>query len=302
MLGGRAPAPALPDGRGMLILSNPGSGSRDDAIDALESRLPGAEILEPDPNGDFAEHLEEHIRRTRPRALGVCGGDGSIVCVAESALTHDLPLAVFAGGTLNHFARDAGVADFELTAEAVENGEASRVDLAYVVVDGKQRVSFVNTATFGGYPDSVRLREKLEGRVGKWPAAAIAMVRVLARAEPMRITLDGRTMSVWMLFVGNGRYAPTDQVPMSRPSIASGTLDVRYLPSTPFLSRTRLVLAALTGTLGISSTYVHSAQRDLTVSVDGPDVALATDGEVTADGQDFEFSMNECGLVLYRAR
>ncbi len=300
-LGGPASAPALPGGRGLLILFNPGSGSSDDVASTLRTRLPDADIFEPDPDGDFAERLEDRIRRTAPRALGVCGGDGSIVCVAESALAHDLPLVVFAGGTLNHFARDAGVADPDLTIDAVENGEASRVDLAYVIVDGRDRVSFVNTATFGGYPDSVKLREKLEGRVGKWPAAAIAMVRVLAQAQPMEITLDSRKMSVWMLFVGNGRYAPADQVPMWRPTIASGTLDVRYLPSTPFLSRTRLILAALTGTLGVSPTYVHSAQKTLAVTVDGPDVALATDGEVTADGRRFEFSIDECDLVLYRA-
>jgi diacylglycerol kinase family enzyme len=105
---------------------------------------------------------------------------------------------------------------------------------------------------------------------------------------------------VWMLFVGNGRYSPTDQVPMSRPSIGSGTLDVRFLPSKPFLSRTRLILAALTGTLGSSSTYVHLSTKTLEVAVSGPQVALATDGEVTADGRTFDFDVDRDGLVLYR--
>lgn len=299
-LGRSTRAPALPGGRGLLVLSNPGSGSDSETIPEIRERLPEADIFEPDPDIDFGEQLEARIRATSPRALGVCGGDGTIVSVAETASTHGYAVAVFAGGTLNHFARDAGVTDVADVAAAIERGEAARVDLAVVDVDNDHRVYFVNTATFGGYPDAVRLREKLEQRIGKWPAAAVSMLRVLARAEPMTITLDGRAMSVWMLFVGNGRYTPIDQVPMSRSTIASGTLDVRYLPSTPWLSRTRLVVAALTGTLGISPTYVHCPQQKLNVTVDGPVVALATDGEVTADGREFEFTIDATGLVLYR--
>lgn len=302
ILGDDVDTVALPGGDGLLILTNPGSGSDDEVTRSIRERLPKADIFEPETGIDFGRQLEDRIARDAPRALGVCGGDGTIVSVAESAVRHSLPLAVFPGGTLNHFARDAGVADVDGVARAVENGSASRVDLASVIVDGSRRVSFVNTATFGGYPDSVRLREKLEGRIGKWPAAAVAMTRVLARAQPLEITLDGRRQSVWMLFVGNGQYWPTDQVPMSRPSIGSGTLDVRYLPSTPFLSRTRLVAAALTGTLGSSPTYVHSSQHSARVTVDGPKVALATDGEVTADGRTFDFDTNTDGLVLYRER
>ncbi|MGA9871674.1 MAG: phosphatase PAP2 family protein [Rhodococcus sp. (in: high G+C Gram-positive bacteria)] len=302
VLGTEADVPALPRGRGLLVLVNPGSGSNrdDDVVCAIEAHLPDAELFEPDTDADFTEQVEQRIVRSRASALGVCGGDGSIVSVADSAVRHGLPLAVFPGGTLNHFARDAGVADTTATAEAVERGRATRVDLAFVTVDGHDRVPFVNTATFGGYPDSVRMRENLQGRIGKWPAAAIAMIRVLAEAEPLSITLDGEPTAVWMLFVGNGRYSPIDQVPMSRPSIGSGTLDIRYLPSTPFLSRTRLVIAALTGTLGSSATYVHSSRPSLDVQVKGPDIALATDGEVSADGRSFEFSVDDGALTLYR--
>lgn len=301
-LGTSIETPALPKGRGLLILTNPGSGTNDDMSAVISELLPEAEQFAPDVDTDFNEQLEKRISEGRPRALGVCGGDGTIVSVAESAVAHGLPLAVFPGGTLNHFARDAGVASVEATVHAIESGYASRVDLASVIVDGSRSVHFVNTATFGGYPDSVRLRERLEGKIGKWPAAAVAMIRVLAAAAPLKISLDGQPKSVWMLFVGNGQYHPSDQVPMSRRSIGSGTLDVRYLPSKPFLSRTRLLIAALTGTLGTSATYVHSVTRTLSVKVTGSEVALATDGEVTADGSEFTFSTDDNGLVLYRDR
>ncbi|SNS20242.1 bifunctional phosphatase PAP2/diacylglycerol kinase family protein [Rhodococcoides kyotonense] len=294
-------APSLPHGHGLLVLVNRSSGSDDAVTDEIRALLPEAELFEPDPDLDFGDQLEKQIAQSSPRALGVCGGDGTVVSVAESAVRHDLPFVVFPGGTLNHFAKDAGVDDVSSTATAVENGLASVVDVASVRVDETQVIPFVNTATFGGYPDSVRMRERLQGRIGKWPAAAVAMVRVLAAARPLDVTIDGRKHAVWMLFVGNGQYSPADQVPMSRRSIGSGTLDVRYLPSKPFLSRTRLVFAAATGTLGSSSTYVHRVAQSLKVEVDGPQVALATDGEVTADGRVFEFA-NDTGVVLYRDR
>lgn len=301
-LGSPVEVPPLQGGRGLLVLVNPGSGDGSESVpEAIRRALPEADLFVPDPELDFNEQLEQRIRDTSPRALGVCGGDGTVVSVAASAARSGLPLAAFPGGTLNHFARDTGLTAVEDTAAAVEAGTAELVDIAQVAIDGRS-VSFVNTATFGGYPDSVRLRQKLQSRIGKWPAAAVAMTRVLAAAEPLNIELDGTGHSVWMLFVGNGNYVPTDQVPMSRSSIHTGTLDVRFLPSEPKASRTRLLWATVTGTLGSSPAYVRRAVKQLTVEVEGAPVALAADGEVVGDGTWFEFTSDKNGLALYRKR
>ncbi|WP_369028462.1 diacylglycerol/lipid kinase family protein, partial [Nocardia farcinica] len=115
----------------------------------------------------------------------------------------DLPLAVFAGGTLNHFARDLGVDDAAATLAALESGEVMRTDIARVRFGGDGERTFVNTASLGGYPDFVRLREKLQSRLGKWPAAAVALLRVLSRAQPLHAIIDGERVEIWMLFVGN---------------------------------------------------------------------------------------------------
>src|SRR5690606_24438322 len=93
-------------------------------------------------------------------ALGALGGDGTVSGVAEAAVRHDLPLAVFAGGTLNHFARDLGVDDAAATLAALQSGEVMRTDIARVRFGGDGERTFVNTASLGGYPDFVRLREK----------------------------------------------------------------------------------------------------------------------------------------------
>ncbi|PTR27546.1 undecaprenyl-diphosphatase [Rhodococcus sp. OK519] len=292
---------ALTDGDGMIVFVNPGSGSEDDSVRTeIEERLPQARIVEFDGDRDFDTQIDEIVVERSPKALGVCGGDGTVVTVADASVRHDLPLAVFPGGTLNHFARDAGVGDVASTAEAIARGSAELVDLGRIRVDGHQEATFVNTASLGGYPDSVRLRERWQPRLGKWPAAAFAMARVLASAQPLAVTIDGAEHAIWMLFVGNGRYFPTDQVPMSRPDIHRGTIDVRYLLADHRFSRLRLIAAALTGTLGTSRTYVHKNAPAVSVEIDGDPVALATDGEVVADGRRFEFRSEPQRVVLYR--
>ncbi|MBM4536804.1 phosphatase PAP2 family protein [Rhodococcus hoagii] len=292
---------ALVEGDGMVVFVNPGSGSDDDAVRTeVEQALPKARIVEFDGDRDFAAQIDEIVAARSPKALGVCGGDGTVVTVAAAAVHHDLPLAVFPGGTLNHFARDAGVGDVASTAAAIADGSAELVDLGRIRVDGGEEATFVNTASLGGYPDSVRLRERWQPRLGKWPAAALAMARVLKSAQPLKVTIDGAEHAIWMLFVGNGRYTPSDQVPMSRPEIHRGTLDVRYLLADHRFSRIRLVAAALTGTLGTSPTYAHRNAPSVSIEIDGDPVALATDGEVVADGRRFEFRSEPRRVVLYR--
>lgn len=300
-LGPECVVPALPGGDGLVVFTNPGSGSEDDGIvDAIREALPAAVIIEFNPDIDFDKQIEAKLRESKPRAVGVCGGDGTVVTVADAATRHNLPLAVFPGGTLNHFARDVGVADVAETVTAVESGQAAFVDHAVVTTDTGVTARFLNTASLGGYPDAVRLREKWEPRFGKWPAAAAAMIRVLAAAEPMSVTIDGTKASIWMLFVGNGRYSPGDQVPMSRPELNRGLLDVRYLRADRKFSRARLLFAAATGTLGSSPVYIHALAPTLSVQVNAESVAIATDGEVVADARRFDFSTEPAAVAVYR--
>ncbi|WP_127783086.1 bifunctional phosphatase PAP2/diacylglycerol kinase family protein [Rhodococcus sp. X156] len=301
VLGARVQAPALADGEGLLVLTNPASGNGDDPATELVELLPRVRLLETDPDRDAGEQLQEAVDAGGVRALAVSGGDGTVQAVAGVAVANGLPMAVLPGGTLNHFARDVDAVDVAATASAIAAGRAERVDSAEVCVDAGPGRLFVNTASIGGYPDAVQLREQLEHRIGKWPAAAVAMVRVLQRAAPLEVELDGRRAALWMLFVGNGRYAPTDQVPMSRPTLSSATLDVRYLRADTYASRTRLLLAAATGTLAGSPTYVHSNVEQLRVQVLGPPTSLATDGEVAGHGRTFTFRSRPQSLVLYRA-
>ena len=295
-----ADAVALPDGNGLLLACNPlsGDGGVDPAEEAAK-RLPAARIVSLDNGDDLVAQLESAIDRDT-RAIGVAGGDGTVCAAAALAAQRQLPLVVLPTGTLNHFARDIGVQSIEDAADAVSRGEAVAVDLASVSVNRGKPRPFLNTASLGGYPDMVRLRERWQDRWGKWPAATFALVRVLAAAMPMRVRVDGHQLKVWILFVGNNQYYPRGMAPAYRPSLDGGLLDVRYLRADLPLSRLRFVLGALAGALLHSRTYVQQEAHSVRVDVLGQPVALATDGEVIQTGSRFEFTVARRPLVVYR--
>lgn len=295
-----AGAADLPQGEGLTVTVNHRAGVDDtDPADLVHEVLPKARTVEIGPGEDLAERLDAELDDS-VQAIGVAGGDGSVAAAAAVAERRGLPLAVFPTGTLNHFARDTGAGTVTDVAAAVESGHAVSVDLATVIIDGRARRPFVNTASIGGYPDLVRLREGLRHRLGKWLAAAIALVRVLAAARPLHVTLDGRRLAVWLVFVGNGPYHPRGMVPAWRPALDTGLLDIRYLRADLRLSRTRFALAALTGALHRSRVYVQREAPAVRVTVHGDPVALATDGEVPVRGNRFDFAVDEARLAVYR--
>lgn len=294
---------ALTDGDGLALLVNTSSGDADhDPSTELRELWPDAQVLHTDPDEDLVDQLHRELDAAGSsiRALAVAGGDGTVAAAAATAASRGLPLAVVPAGTLNHFARDLGVSSAADTARALAAGSAVHVDLGSVQVDNHREQWFVNTASLGGYPDMVRLREKWEPRWGKWPAAAAALVRVLAEAEPIEARIDGQQRRIWLMFVGNCAYQPKDFAPSWRPHLDDGVLDIRYVRADLPLSRLRFAVAALTGALLNSKTYVQQERASTHVEVLGEPVALACDGEVTAPGRSFTFAARDEALRAYR--
>ena len=285
---------ALVDGEGLVVVVNPGAG--------LGGDDPTARIVEEWPKATIVgiEDLDTVIDDHAPHALGVAGGDGSVAAVAALAAAHRLPLVLVPAGTLNHFARDVGVQGLEDSTRAVADGDGVLVDLAAVTVDGEGPRWFVNTASLGGYPDMVRLREKLQDKWGKWPAAAIALADVLRTSRPLRVELNGEPHLVWMLFVGNGPYRPKGFAPTMRPALDAGLMDVRYIRADTRFSRARFFLGAMLGSLHRSRTYRHLETRWLDVRLLDGAVSIATDGEVGPTGSKFEFRSRPAALAVYR--
>jgi undecaprenyl-diphosphatase len=265
-------------GDGVTVVVNPSAGSalgRNPAV-LLRDELPDANVVELDEDEDLVEALEKAARDAA--ILGVCGGDGSVNAAASVAAEHGLPLLVVPGGTLNHFAHDLGIATIADAIAAVREGQLAAVDLGRVAGH-----PFLNTASFGAYPELVDARERLEHRIGKWPALVVSMGQILRNATPCRVTLDGRSRRIWMIFIGNCRYHPAGFAPSWRERLDDGLLDIRVVDASRPWSRTRFLAAMVSGRLGRCRVYDAWEARSLTVKSEEGPLRLARDGE-TFDG------------------
>jgi diacylglycerol kinase family enzyme/membrane-associated phospholipid phosphatase len=269
-----------PDGTGLTIVVNPSSGpalSRDSS-EQLRKALPAAEVVTLGDDDDLTAALEE--RADACDVLGVCGGDGSVNAAATCALARGIPLLVVPGGTLNHFGRDLGFSTVTDAVSAAREGELAEVDVG--LMDGR---TFLNTASFGAYSKLVDARERLENRIGKWPALVVALVNVLWRAEPCAVEIDGDERRIWMIFIGNCCYHPAGFTPSWRERLDDGLFDVRVVDAQQPWSRSRLIASVLSGRLGRCRVYEQRRVRTVRLrSLDGP-FRLACDGE-TFEGAD----------------
>jgi diacylglycerol kinase family enzyme len=271
-------AEIAPQGRGLTVVMNPDSGPAwRDPRPSLGQALPEATLIE--ASGDeVPARLKEAAEEAA--VLGVAGGDGTVNAAAEAAHERKMPLLVVPSGTLNHFARDLGIASIADAIKAWEGGAVASVDLA--AIDGKP---FLNTASFGAYTEFVDQRDRLARRTGKWAATAIALARVLRRSQPTEIELDGERRRIWLAFVGNCRYSPAGFAPAVRERLDDGRFDVRLITAERRWSRTRAALAAITGTLERSKVYEEHLLDGFEMrSMNGP-FRLARDGE-TFDGSE----------------
>jgi len=273
------------DGRGVRLAVNPDSGPiwRGNPAEVLRAELPAADIHELGPDDDLID-----ILCAEPRdgvvAIGAAGGDGTLSAAAAVAVEHDEVLIAVPSGTFNHLARDLGLNGPEDTIAAIRAGTAIHMDLGCVTpADGGDTRTFVNTLSFGGYTQVVDARERLQPRIGKWAALAVALARELPRMEPLRLEIDGEPTTVWLGWIGNGAYAPTGFAPSWRERLDDGLLDVRLVLGDRRFARTRLVAEVLVGRLRSCPVYREQRVSELeVVSTTGP-LRLAVDGE-TFDG------------------
>ena len=266
-------AAELPDGTGLGIVVNTLGGSyAEQTAAALQKVFPKAYIREVARHEDLAEKIGRLASRPGIVALGVWGGDGTVGTAAAAAVEHDLPLLVLPGGTLNHFARDAGTPHLTAALEAATRGEAARADLGLVEVqrglpDSPEllRLTMLNTASVGLYPNLVRRRELLQPALGKPVAGVVAMLRTFAAGTPTTLIVDGVRHKLWILYIGRGRYYPRDHAPLLRPVLDDGVFDLRMITADESFARLRLLWSVLTGTVATSRITHLSEARSIRV-------------------------------------
>lgn len=281
------------DGRGLAIVVNPSAGGiGGPSPDELRDRFPAAEILEITDELTLDDALGKAVASAR--AIGVWGGDGTVNAATRAALEAGKPLVVMPGGTLNHFARDIGIETLDDVSSAVREGDAVQVDVG--MIDDKP---FVNTASIGAYVDLVDAREHMERAVGKWPAVVVALGKVLRRAEPVYIDIDGTPLPIWMAFIGNCCYRPDGFAPSWRERLDDNVLDIRIVTANEPFARLRLLWAVLTGTASRSKIYRCEFVRGPVEvkSLRGP-IRLARDGETFEGSETFRIEKSRERLVV----
>ena len=210
------------------------------------------------------------------------GGDGTVNAVASAVAGTDAALGVLPMGTLNHFAKDAGVPlDLESAVRAFFTGQVVKVDVGEV----NGRV-FVNNSGIGIYPHLVREREAQQRRHGyrKPLAFMIAVSAVLRRYARLRIRLhlseaEALARLTPFLFVGNNRYQVARLEIGRRVDLTSGRLWVLTAPRAT--RRTLIGMAWRTFTGHESEEKLNAIEvEEFWVDPGTPRVNVSMDGEV----------------------
>lgn len=154
--------------------------------------------------GDIAD-AERGEADQGTRRLVICGGDSTLSAAVGAAVGTALEIAIFPGGTLNHFARDFGIPrdDPAAALDMAATGMPRPVDLGYV--NGH---FILNTSSVGAYPEFVSRREDLEQRLN-YPLATVAAAADVWRNPPDTLAVDLLTadgvhnhLQTPLLFVG----------------------------------------------------------------------------------------------------
>jgi diacylglycerol kinase family enzyme/membrane-associated phospholipid phosphatase len=282
------------DGEGLALVINPDAGPQlgQAALEEMRRRLPRARIVEIG-EGEELDAVLGHAAETCA-VLGIFGGDGSALQAAEAALAAGRPLLVLPGGTLNHLARDLGIESTDDALEALERGQAVEIEVA--TIDGRP---FLNSASFGMTTRMIDARERLERKLGRWPAQAAALLGALSRASPQPILIDRNETSLWMGFIGNCRYKPEGFAPSWRPRLDDGLLDIRLIEATGRWSRLRVALAVLTGRLSRCRPYRRWEAPALEVGSRNDPLRLARDGNTFNGSPSFRVEKLRQRLTVY---
>jgi diacylglycerol kinase family enzyme len=301
--------------RRLVVLANRGAGGADDGAlagaiaTAFEGKGAAADLRW--VPGDRVEAAARQALHENPDTVVAAGGDGTVGAVAAALAGSGTPMAVLPLGTLNHFARDAGLPlRLEEAAGVAVEGVAVRVDVAEV--NGNV---FVNNSSIGVYPRTVRERERRrqETATAAGPGAKagrLATVRaawsVLRRLPAHHVTLaiDGRPVvrTTSFVFVGNNLYETGFGHLGHRASLSGGTLGVYHAKRPGRRALLALAGRALVGRLDGSSDLQADEASRLTVHAARHDMRVALDGEVRRLRLPLEYRSRPGDLLLLRPR
>ena len=272
---------------GLVVLLNPAAGVTDTAerfarvAQLFEAAGADAHIVQLRSGAEVPDATRSAISNGAA-AVVAGGGDGTVSSVASVLVGRDTPLGVLPLGTLNHFAKDAGIPqDLEDAVATVVAGHVASVDVGEV--NGR---TFVNNSSIGVYPDIVVERERLRKQgYRKWTAFALASARILRRYRGfvVRVTADDATdrARTAFVFIGNNEYEVDGLNLGARARLDGGHLVAYLAPRVHARDLPGLLALALAGRAKASHALESFAATELYIHTRGRHrLRVALDGEV----------------------
>lgn len=229
--------------------------------------------------------IAEAARSAREHGASVIvagGGDGTVNAVASELVGSVVALGVLPLGTLNHFARDAGIPlELEQAVALVARGHTVKVDVGEVNCH-----IFLNNSSLGLYPAIVHEREKQQRRFGrsKWAAALWATLAALRRFSFLHVhlTTGSREFACRtpFVFIGNNEYRMEGLSIGGRTSLDQGKLSLYIAHDPGRLSLLRFAFRALFGRLAQARDFDVLLVENMTIETRRRHLRVATDGEV----------------------
>jgi diacylglycerol kinase family enzyme len=215
-------------------------------------------------------------------AVVAAGGDGTVSAVAGALAGGSTPLGVLAIGTLNHFAKDAGLPlDLAAAARTIAARHVERLDVARL----GDRV-FVNNSSVGVYAHALIDRDaRREHGWNKWPAMAAAVLKIFNRHPliKVRLEVDGRPLfrKTPLIFVGNNCYELDLMHIGKRACLADGALSLYIANTSSRWGMLKLAVRAAFGRLEQSRDFESLRATEIRIETTHRHLHVALDGEVT---------------------
>jgi diacylglycerol kinase family enzyme len=278
----------------VILNATAGKGNGDDTAERLRGLFAaaGAEIqVMLARNGEDLSLLARRAVREGHEVIVAAGGDGTVNTVAAHVAGSKSALGVLPMGTLNHFARDAGIPlDIEAAVRAIVAGHRARVDVG--AVNGKV---FVNNSSLGLYPMVVRRRDNRRRRhgSGKWTALFWASLTVLRKHPMLDVSLhvDGTVQHhrTPLIFVGNNEYVIEGLDVGRRQGLRDGRLSIYVTRRHGRLGLLALGLRSMLGSLREALDLEALTAPNVTIATRRRYLPVATDGEVNVMATPLEY-------------
>ena len=285
----------------VLINERSGLNPRPDAGEQIQSLFAAAggpvRLERVRHGGDLAARARQAAGRSD--VLVAAGGDGTLGTVAGVAVEANLTFGVLPLGTLNHFAKDAGIPlELPEAVQVIVQGHGRDVDVGEL--NGR---IFINNASLGIYPRMVweRNAEQRQGR-RKWVAFAIAMARTWRRYRMLvaRMEIDGQRHVVRtpFIFVGNNEYAAEGFQFGARTALDRGCLSIFVAPECGRFEILTLPIQAFLNRLTADPKFQTFLGEEATIELSRHRVTTGLDGEIAIIQSPLHFRVRRAALHL----